>query len=198
MTAKFDSLDWTVPVKYLARNDVSLSYRAETSELEAIRVAYDLHAAHHFRLEVELRQDQQGVITVKGRLAAAIEQNCVVTLTPVAEKMEFDFDRLLVLGTDKSRRKGKPGRQLREDVVEVIIAPLDDDPPDILVGNSIDLGKMALEEFSLELNPYPRHETAPGTTEFRYPGQAAEDDTSEQAARPFAVLKAIQSDKSGE
>jgi uncharacterized protein DUF177 involved in 23S rRNA accumulation len=198
MTAKSDSLDWTVPVKDLARNGVSLSYEADNNELEAIKAVYDLHAAHHFRLEAELRQDQQGIITIKGRLAASVEQNCVVTLAPVAEKMDFDFDRLLISFTGKNRRKRNPDRQRRDDLVEVVVEPLDNDPPDILIGNSIDLGKVALEEFSLELDPYPRHETAPGTAEFSYPSHATEDDTSEPDARPFSVLKTIQPDNSSE
>lgn len=198
MTKNFDSLDWTVPVKKLAKNGISLSYEASDTEIEVIREAYDLHAAHLFRLEVDLRQGQQGIITVKGRLAVSVEQKCVVTLLPVAEKMDFDFDRLFVRDRDNNKRKNKKDKQRRDDGVEVVIEPLDDDPPDILTGNSIDIGKMALEEFSLGLNPYPRHSTAPGTAEFSFPGTTTADDTSDADVRPFAVLKSIQASDSSE
>ena len=198
MTKKSDIVNWVVPVKDLARNGVTVSYEADDSELAAIKGACDLHAVHHFRLEAELRQDQQGVISIKGRLIASVEQACVVTLLPVAEKMVFNFDRLLIRELDNNRRKQKPDNHRQEDRVEVVVEPFDDDPPDILSGHSIDLGKIVLEEFSLELDPYPRHEKAPGTANFNYPDSTGGDESREKSSRPFAVLEKIHPDKSSD
>ncbi len=198
MAANPDIFDWIVQVKDLARNGLSLSYEADDAELEALKLAYDLHSASCFRLDMDLHQGQQGLMTLKGRLTVKIEQNCVVTLQPVGETMDIDYQRRFIREADNSTRKKKRGDQRRDAIEEVLVEPFEDDPPDILAGNSIDFGKIALEEFSLELNPYPRHDDAPGNAEFSFSGNRGDGEKSETRARPFAALKKIQSGSSGD
>jgi len=194
MTLTTDILDWKALVKDLARDRLFVSYEANNKELDAIKLGYDLHAAHDFRAEMELKQIQSGLIKVTGKLAASVEQVCVVTLKPVAENMAFTYDRLFALDRGKGVRKRDRRAGSVVKTSEAVFEPLGDDPPDIIRGKTIDLGKIALEEFALQLNPYPRHDTA----EMAVSGSNDDVDRGATGVRPFAKLQKYQINNSGD
>ena len=65
-----------------------------------------------------------------------------------------------------------------------MIRPEDSEPPEPLIGDSIDLGELVAEFLSLAINPYPRAADADAQAE-QYHSEAPSDG-------PFAALAKLQ------
>jgi uncharacterized metal-binding protein YceD (DUF177 family) len=115
---------------------------------------------------------QAGGVHVSGQVNARVGQTCVVTLEPIENTMTETIDVKFAPGaaaTKTSRKKKAQG---------------EDDPPEPLIGGSLDLGALATEFLILGIDPYPRK---PGA-QFDTP----ESGKSEQPGdRPFAALAAL-------
>jgi uncharacterized metal-binding protein YceD (DUF177 family) len=96
---------------------------------------------------------------VSGRVSALVGQTCVVSLEPIESKLDEAIDVTF----------GPPGAAARTDA---------DEPPEPLVGGSVDLGALATEFLILGIDPYPRKEGA----------QFAPPKAEEAGKHPFAVL----------
>lgn len=124
------------------------------------------------RLEAEFELTRFGDdgLRVVGRVVATVEQNCVLTLEPMENKVEEEFDLLF-----------SPPRaaSLAVDAVE---AGQSDEPPETLRDGIVDLGAIATEFLILGIDPYPRK---PGSV-FNAP-EAKENLES----HPFAALAAL-------
>lgn len=133
------------------------------------------------RLESELSIERwsAGGIKIEGRLVAAAEQACVVTLEPVPEAIDESF-RLTFL--PRSARIADP-RNVAE--AEVIVKFDEEDPPDELEGPVLDLGPILVEQLALALDPYPRSEGA------KLPDI---DDSGDEKPSPFAALSRLRKD----
>ncbi|ADL01206.1 YceD family protein [Brevundimonas subvibrioides] len=129
--------------------------------------ALDLATLSSLEADVSLLPSRAGW-TLSGRVTAAAEQVCGITLEPLPVQIDERFSIDLV---EASARE--------PDEVEVEVS-LDDDAPDVIEDGRIDLGQYAVEQFSLALDPFPRK---PGA-EFVQPEEPAE-------ISPFAVLKAF-------
>jgi len=117
-------------------------------------------AVHALTAELTLRPVEEGRIAVTGRLRAEVEQECVVSLEPVRQRVAEDIAwRLLPDGMEPSDG--------------------DDDPDDIEgPGGVVDLGEALAQQLSLALDLYPK---APGAKRPDDPG-----DTGPHG--PFAML----------
>lgn len=153
-------------------------FRIEAEAAERAALADFLGVARVDRLSFE------GVIApagtegwqVSGRLVAALEQTCVVSLAPVPVRHDAELERLYL------------PEAATPPVREVIVAPDEADEPDLFT-TSIDPVALALESLALMLDPYPRAEGAElGRAAFAPPGVAPIDD---EELRPFAGLAAL-------
>jgi hypothetical protein len=70
---------------------------------------------------------------------------------------------------------------------EVVIDLEADDPPDVLDGDSVDLGLYVVEHLALDIDPFPRR-----------PGAVFEAPPALPETSPFAALKALKKDGAGE
>ncbi|WP_424811647.1 DUF177 domain-containing protein [Roseococcus sp. YIM B11640] len=117
--------------------------RLEASEAERAALAERLGLLSLQSLSAELQMDPgpQGVVKVTGRLRAALEQACGITLVPVRQEVDVPLAwRLLPEGMEPSDGE--------------------DDPDDLESERGVvDLGEALAQELSLVLDPYPR---APG------------------------------------
>ncbi|MBP0579009.1 DUF177 domain-containing protein [Labrys sp. LIt4] len=107
-------------------------------------------------------------LAVDGSIHALITQICVVTAEPFESEIEAPVDiRFSPDGQDPN--------------AEFDLAELNDpeaeDPPDLLVGDAIDLGAIVSEFLALALDPYPRK-----------PGVTFEGGEDEASLSPFAAL----------
>jgi uncharacterized metal-binding protein YceD (DUF177 family) len=75
-------------------------------------------------------------------------QNCVVTLEPIAIRIDVPIQRRFLPSQDTDHKR---------QVVDVFVDPEAEDPPEEL-GSEIDLGAVIIEELALNVDPYPRKE----------------------------------------
>ncbi len=114
----------------------------------------------------------QGLLRLGGHLSAELSQACVVTLEPVANRVEEDFTLLYSL---------EPGPAPAA-AVEVVVDPEAEEPEPLGPGG-LDLGEAVAQQLALALNPFPR---APGAALAEAPAAA------EAGPRGgFALLEAL-------
>lgn len=163
-----------------AREGRTIVESATDDERAAIAAALDLHALPSLAVEARLQREGESGWRLEGRVRADVVQACVVTLDPVEARIEEPF-----------LRRFQPvieGKKPAANVVEVILDPLADDPPEPL-GDGVDLGAVALETLALALDPYPRAPGAVFTPRHAPPPGVAP--LTDEAIRPFAALAAL-------
>lgn len=151
---------WSVPVAVEEIPDTGrhmeieapAAVRAAVAELAAVRDLPQLSAVF------DLTRQGAGA-HVSGRVSALVGQTCVVSLEPIESKLDEAIDVTF----------GPPGAAARTDA---------DEPPEPLVGGSVDLGALATEFLILGIDPYPRKEGV----------QFAPPKAEEAGEHPFAVL----------
>lgn len=155
-----------IPIEQIKERRKTVSLVACEGERE--EVAKRLGVLSISRLEGRLSYHRKGdLIVISGEVSADLEQACVVTLDPVKETINSQFEVFYTLAI------GTPSEDL------------DLDAPEPLEGDVLDLGEVVTEQIALNLSPYPR---APGAGVFV-------DMTAGEEATPFEALKSLQ-DKS--
>jgi uncharacterized metal-binding protein YceD (DUF177 family) len=147
-----------------------LALKATPEECRALTARFGLVRLD--RLEGAVRVERVGegeMVHVAGRLHAAVVQRCVVTLEPVDQEVDAEFDRLFSPDVPEEA----PGE------VEI---DAESELPEPLPSTGLDLGEILAEELSLALDPYPRSPDADKQLAER--GLAGED----AARNPFAAL----------
>ena len=147
---------------------------AGEAERQKLAAACDVVAVNGLSATVSLTPGAKGGVTVDGHVVADIVQTCVVSLVPVEQHIDETFSVRYVRGPEP---QPKPGSEI------VIDASLPD-PPEILTGQTIDVGELVEEYFALAIDPYPR---APGAT---LPAEIATDEDNDEAS-PFAALASL-------
>ena len=127
----------------------TVTLRASSAECAALAARYRIIAVESLEATLALVPEHGGprsggpglasTVRARGTLVAAVVQECVVSLDPVAQRVEAPID-LRILPDD--------------------VEPADDDPdsPDEIEshGGMIDLGEAVAEQLALALDPYPR------------------------------------------
>ena len=133
---------------------------ADEAERAALAARFGIPAVEGLRAELRLRPELDGAVRAEGRLVADVVQSCVVTLEPVAQRVEEGVALRLL----------PPGAEPRDD---------DPDGPDEIASQNgvVDLGEAVAEQLALALDPYPR---APGAV---LPAEA-----SDLSSHPMAAL----------
>lgn len=166
----------------LAGGEVERKLEANESERRALAERFGLLAVESLTGDVRVsRQTDSPLVRVEGELAADVRRTCVVTLAPFTAHVAESFVQLFTLD-DTPEASG-----------EVFVAVEEDDTPEPVEGDSIDLGEVLAEQLALALDPHPR---APGVefagASYGGPGGGADDgDDEEEAENPFAVLKRL-------
>jgi uncharacterized metal-binding protein YceD (DUF177 family) len=169
---------WSVPVAVEDIPDTGLhvaieapaATRAELAELVALRELPQLSAVFDLTR-------QGAVLHVMGQVSARVGQTCVVTLEPIENVVEEAVDLQFAPSTapdtgPKSARKRTRG---------------DDEPPEPLVGGTVDLGALATEFLILGIDPYPRKAGA----------QFASPKLEDAGEHPFAALQSLKKNLGG-
>jgi uncharacterized metal-binding protein YceD (DUF177 family) len=127
---------------------------------------------------VVTRPTDSPLVRVEGALEADVLQTCVVSLQPFPAHVAESFVQLFTLD-DSAEESG-----------EVFVAADEDDAPEPLTGDSLDLGEVLAEQLALALDPHPR---APGV---RFEGASfgAGGDDDDTPENPFAVLRQLKRD----
>lgn len=149
-----------------------------TPELRAeIAGLLGLVAIEALSVRAEVLQARRGGARVVGRISARLTQTCVVTLDPVEQELSEPFEVAYAVPEEAARL-----------AAEAEANPEAPDPPDVLEGETIDLGTLAYEHLAVGIDPYPRREGAVFD-----PAAAGVDDKD---PGPFAALSALRDRKS--
>lgn len=166
------SIEGIVPDK-VRKEDIA----ATPAECAALAPRLGLRDLSEFKAALTIRRVSGGaIVRVGGKIEAEVVQACVVSLQDVHERVEAEFETFFT--QDKVEVSGK----------ELEFNAEDEDSPEMVVNGMIDLGEVATQYLSLNLNPYPR---APGVS---LAAQLAEAGM-EVKNRPFAVLEGLKAEK---
>jgi uncharacterized metal-binding protein YceD (DUF177 family) len=161
----------------LAGGPVERAVEAGPAECQALAGRFGLQAVHAVAGTLTVsRLIDSPLIRVEGSFQARVRQTCVVKLEPFDAALGESFVQLYTL--DPAAAEADAG--------EVFVALDEDDAPEPLAGDSLDLGEVLAEQLALALDPHPRAPDA----EFdpaRY--GVSPDDDDEAADNPFAVLR---------
>jgi uncharacterized metal-binding protein YceD (DUF177 family) len=139
---------------------------ADDAERQAIAERLDLASLDRLEAHASLAVDGDRV-RARGRVAASLEQRCVVTGEPVAAHVDEPFEIAFV----PEPRGGDEEVELRPEDCDVVFHD----------GAMIDLGSAIADTLALALDPYPRSASAEAA--LREAGVL-----SEEEAGPFAAL----------
>lgn len=135
---------------------------ATDSERAALARRFGIPAVQSLRATLRLEPEADGAVMVRGRLEAAVVQDCVVTLEPVPQRVAEDIAFRLL----------PPGRE-----------PSDgpDEPDEIETEHGVaELGEAVAEQLALALDPYPRA-----------PDAVLPPEATDESAGSFAALAAL-------
>ena len=149
---------------------VAESLEASPAERTAVARRLGILAVDRLTAEPVVKNIGGRVFRVEGPWEAAVQQACVVTLEPVAARLEGRLEASFAVG-------GGSGD------AEVEVDPEAEDPAEALPPEGIDLGELVVQELAVALDPYPR---APGAA---VPEDYRPDEAEERG--PFAALKAL-------
>ena len=169
MTSQF--LAWAEPVRLRQVAQGLITRRLAADDAVRQRIARQLGLDRLERLEGELTlAPWRDGAEIRASWRASLEQTCGVTLEPLLSELQGEFKVRVVPA-------GSPNAPSAEDD-EVLVDPEAEDPPDVLEGDSIDLGAYLVEHLALQIDPFPK---TPGAV-FVQPDEPA-------PPSPFAALR---------
>lgn len=166
-----------VILETIGEDETTTRIEPTVAERSALAVRFGLLAINRLVATVRLVRAEGGaLVRVAGHFEAEVTQACVVSLEPVASRLEGDFS----LFYDTTGGDEQQGGEIMVDLDR-------DDPPEPVPPGGIDLGEVVAEQVALALDAYPRAKGA-ALERDRWGGAApdARDDSN-----PFAVLDSL-------
>lgn len=182
--------EWHYPVQadeIVAGKAVKVSIAPSDQERAALSNRLGLYALNSLKADLRLQRNPGNmVIHIMGKIMADVVQQCIVTLEPVSEHIEEEFESWFADQTQAvSFNKAKRDRlSIKEKGEQPMMEEYDD--PESIVDGRIDLGELVAQHLSLCLNPYPR---AQGAWYEKGDDEVRQNDTENQGKNPFAALK---------
>jgi uncharacterized metal-binding protein YceD (DUF177 family) len=128
---------------------------------------------------------------VTGTLSAEVVQECVVTLEPVAAQVEEAVKIRFVSAPETAGR----GENRADLMIDLEIEYDEEDPPEPMIGDVMELGDPLSQLLALCLDPYPQ---SPGAEAASRRLDAAANDESlaveKDRENPFSVLAALKTE----
>ncbi|HLJ72518.1 MAG TPA: DUF177 domain-containing protein [Roseiarcus sp.] len=164
-----------VRVEAIPRDGLETRIDADAGERAALAAFNGLPAVAALGAAFSLKHGGGGTILVRGQLTAEVTQTCVVTLEPFDASISAPIDLRFAPAGEASA-----GPDSAASEAEAMLVVGEEDEPDPIVDGVIDLGAVASEFLTLNLDPYPRK---PGAA-FEAPASGG-DGASDS---PFSVL----------
>jgi len=165
---------WSVPVSIHDIPETGRRFELDADERirAAVAAALGLRALPRLQATFDVTRRGGDGLRVVGRVGATVGQTCVVTLEPIENEVEesIELDFVPPVPADLEGAAGK-GRH-----VEVT----SEETPELLHGDTVDLGAVAAEFLTLGIDPYPRK-----------PGAVFQAPTEAEGDHPFAALASL-------
>lgn len=161
----------------------TLEFRATDEEAAALAARFGVEGIRNLKASLVLTPFASGnKVALKARFEAEIEQNCVVTLAPLVNRVEGEFLAEFVQDAFIDNH----------DDIEFAID--DDDPPEPIVDGRIEIGELIAQNLGLAIDPFPR---APGVV---FEGMILGNESplatmKDGRPNPFAVLERLKTQK---
>lgn len=165
-------LDWFHATSDAPENGRSFERQAHAAERAAVVSSLRLGSCDDVEVRYELRALAGGRYRLQGRLRARLTQPCVVSLEPVQQQIDEDFE---VLFWPADSIPDDSGRE-REILSEPDIEPIRD--------GKLPVGRVVFDLLAAAIDPFPRKDDA----EFAWSDPKA---TNAAANTPFAVLAGL-------
>ena len=179
----------TFDTSNLGRAAKNLTLSANAAECVALAQRFDLIEIRSFTVTLRIvRSGKGGLIRVTGDLCADVVQECVVTLEPVEARVEEPVQLRFAPTLDASLGDGNRA----DSKIDLEIEYEEEDPPEPMVGDIIELGEPLSQLLALGLDPYPQAPDAEATGWRR--DDAGDDELSAaemDRENPFSVLAAL-------
>lgn len=172
---------WSVPFRLseVARGPVAKTLEADEKTRKTVARYLGLVSIESLTADLTIRPWLDGA-EIQGRLDAELTYTCSVSAEAFPDRLSGEVSlRVLPAGSQNAPQ---------EDTAEELeLDPEADDPPDMLDGDTLDLGGYVVEHLSLELDPFPRK-----------PGATFEPPVETEPLSPFAVLRVLKKDDAPE
>ncbi len=166
-----------VQVDSLGEDEVTEQIEATADECRALAERFGLLSLESLTARLRLRRlAGRPLVRVTGAYVAEVVQSCVVTLEPVASRLEGCLARCYSLASVEAVTER-----------EILVDLDEEEPPEPVPAGGIDLGEAVAEQLALDMDPYPRAEGA--RLERAEWGDGAERDS------PFRVLGTLKGRK---
>lgn len=143
-------VSWPVHVARLPKKGMAVTVEADAEQRAALAAVHGLREVVRFVAGLEVAPWREGGVRVSGRVVADIVQDCVVTLEPVEATVDEAVEAMFV---PEGSKLAVPARSAEG---EILLDAEGDDAPEVFSGDTVDVGQLAEEFFSLGIDPYPR------------------------------------------
>ncbi|WP_262695053.1 YceD family protein [Kordiimonas aquimaris] len=178
MTQTFD-LSLSIPRSEINQDERRFKVEASEAELSGLAERFKIVSIAFLSADISVStaRDRDAII-VSGHVSAKLKQKCIVSLAPVDEIIDEDFELNLV--------EPEIANQFDEDEVY-----LDPDAPDYdaLEGEQVALGEIVAQTLSVMMDPYPR--AADAELQDVPNGSVSVNAELEKKPNPFAVLSKL-------
>lgn len=179
-----DLFSFEVKVSHVSANPITVRITADAGDLKRLARQWGVLEVLSFDAELAVGRWKRDGVKVKGHVSSAIVQECVVSLEPVTQQIEEDFETVFLPENSRLAKRVLDGNG------EIFIDPDGPDLPETFSGDSIDFGAVAAEFAALAIDAYPRK---PG---LEYTDRIESDATPDKKPSPFAVLQGFKRDDS--
>lgn len=166
----------------LLKSDRVLEITATREEREALAARLGVPAIRALEAKIQIVPWRRNGLAVSGRFHAVVVQTCVVSLEDFDATIEQEFTARY---TDADDPVLKPAEGSEG---EIVVDPLGDDEPEILIEGGADLGELVAENLATALDPHPRK---PGSDfqEVLAELPSSRAPSGDDVENPFAVLR---------
>ena len=165
----------------------SITFEADADERADLARRLGIVSVERAAATVTLQRVGGGIVHAIGFVRADVTQSCVVTLAPVPDHVEEEFEGWFGDKTNAvSFVRARQEREAKKGHIEAEILEESIDPEPIVNGK-VDVGELATQFLSLGLNPYPHAE---GVVHSVTDEDAPKDEDGANLRRnPFEALK---------
>ena len=148
--ANAGAISFPVHVARLPKNGMEVRIEADAAQRAALAAAHGLVSVDRLTALLHVTGWKRGGVRVTGTVEADIVQECVVTLEPVAARID---EAVAATFLPEGSRLAVPVRSAEG---EILLDAEGEDAPEPFSGDTVDVGQLAEQFFALAIDPYPR------------------------------------------